>query len=330
MNGGTPSGSFGVADLKTVLISAAWTLGAAVIGAGLTALADTLITTVLPNLKEIGVIDATLFVLCTTLVDAFRKAIRQWIIDSRVVKLILLAIGLSLVGSSSYAQEIKLPMEVKVAKAGSWFMLAPEVISGGLPRWRIDPALEEQRLDLLFVIPEGSGIIQKGKVFAASEDGKYKIEVWNAKDNVPSDIYVCWVTVGKGIPDPIPPPPVPPPGPNPPPVPSVAGSRVVLFIHETRLASHTLNSQLNLLRRGPSAEFLTSKKHDLRILDVEEDDGSGGDAVTLKNFKPYWEGKTLPVLVIYDPSTKKVLLSESVSNTITADGVVILVDNYDG
>jgi hypothetical protein len=135
----------------------------------------------------------------------------------------LLSLG---VLASACAQELKLPAEIKGA-AGAWIIVAPEVISGGKPKWRIDPGLQEVRLDLLLP-PEVLGSL-RGKVLQASP-GRYRVEVWNAKDDVASDIVTCWILIGD---QPLPP---PGPGPNPPPpaptpVP-LAGMRV-LFLYET-------------------------------------------------------------------------------------------------
>lgn len=110
--------------------------------------------------------------------------------------------------SLAYGQSVTLPIEVKGA-VGAWIIIAPEKIDGGTPKWRIDPGLQEVRLDLL--LPPEMLKQLKGKVVTANQAGKYKIECWNAKADQASDIATCWIVIGN--PTPV------PPGPGPGPIP---------------------------------------------------------------------------------------------------------------
>jgi hypothetical protein len=120
-----------------------------------------------------------------------------------------------LCGPTCYAQSVTLPAEVK-GSPGAWVIVAPTSVDGGSPRWRIDPALQEVRLDLL--LPKDMLGQLKGRVVTGPA-GIYKVEAWNAKGDVASEISVCWIKIGDAVPvpPPLPPvPPVPPPPVNPP------------------------------------------------------------------------------------------------------------------
>ena len=106
---GSPPGQLVSSDVWVAVKSALWTLFALVMGAALTALADGLITTVLPQLKDQGVIDVVLFGLLTTLVDAFRKAIQLWLKDTRPF-VVLLVLGLFLAPSEAFAEDVTIKL----------------------------------------------------------------------------------------------------------------------------------------------------------------------------------------------------------------------------
>lgn len=111
---------------------------------------------------------------------------------------------LSLLASSSAAQEVKMSPTVK-GSPGTWIIVAPLSVDGGKVKWRLDPGLEEVRLDLL--LPPEFIAQMKGKVVTSQKAGTYKVEAWNAKGDVASDIAVCVVVVGGGA---APDPPTPP------------------------------------------------------------------------------------------------------------------------
>lgn len=122
------------------------------------------------------------------------------------------------------AQSVTLPAEIK-GGVGAWVIVAPEKVDGGAPKWRLDPGLQEVRLDLLLP-PEVLGKL-KGKVVTAQAPGRYKIESWNAKGDVASEIAICWVVIqGSGPEPPKPPPPEPVP-PDPMPVPKTDALSIV-------------------------------------------------------------------------------------------------------
>jgi hypothetical protein len=138
---GSPPGGLANSDIPIIVKSALWTLLAAVVGASLTALADTLITTTFPELRDRGLIDATLFTLLTTLVDAFRKAVQQWLKDTRPISIILLACLLALPAGDAMAGETAVVVDdskpatylVTVAADGSVSVNPIRVVRSGAP-----------------------------------------------------------------------------------------------------------------------------------------------------------------------------------------------------
>ncbi len=121
-----------------------------------------------------------------------------------------------LLAAPAQAQKVTLPAEVK-AGVGAWVIVAPESLEGGKPKWRADPGLQEVRLDLL--LPPETLAQLKGKVYTSPTAGRFRVEAWNAKGDVASEISTCWVVVG----EPAPPVPPVPPGPTKVKVPSVVG-----------------------------------------------------------------------------------------------------------
>lgn len=104
--------------------------------------------------------------------------------------------------SISTAQSVKLPDTI-TGIPGQWIVVAPTAVDGGKPNWRIDPLLQEVNLGAL--LPDEYVSKLKGKVVSAKAPGQYKVESWNAKGDVASDIAVTWVIiVGEIKPDPKP------------------------------------------------------------------------------------------------------------------------------
>ena len=157
--------------------------------------------------------------------------------NMRFVTAVFTVLAISL---PAWGQSVTLPAEVRGAP-GSWIIIAPEKVDGGAVKWRIDPGLQEVRLDLL--LPPEMLVKLKGKVVTGLP-GRYKVEAWNAKGDVASDIATCWVTITGSVPPgpgpgPLPPPPIPdPPKPDPPkpdpvtPAPIPAPGFRVLFMFE--------------------------------------------------------------------------------------------------
>lgn len=110
-------------------------------------------------------------------------------------------LALLVFASSASAQSVTLPVQVR-AETGAWVHIKPVKVDGGVPKWRLDPELEEIPPET-FLPPEAAKVFV-GKM-VKGPPGKWKVESWNAKGDVASEIAVCWVVIGS-------------PGPRPPPV----------------------------------------------------------------------------------------------------------------
>lgn len=104
---GSPPGKLSPFDWQSIL----WTLFTAAIAAVLTALVDS----VLPDLKDRGLIDAALFTLLTTLLHAARK----FFLDTRVIA-VLVAVSLLAIGGTATAGEVAVVIDD--AKAGTYLV----------------------------------------------------------------------------------------------------------------------------------------------------------------------------------------------------------------
>lgn len=220
---------------------------------------------------------------------------------------VLVLLGLA---SPAAAQSVTLPAEIK-GSPGAWVIVAPEKTEGGKPRWRIDPGLQEVRLDLL--LPPETLAQLRGKVVTAAVPGRYRVESWNAKGDVASEIATCWVVIGDPGPPtpPTPPkPPVPPIPPIPPiPPPDVApipapGFRA-LFIYETAELAKLPPGQIAALYAKDIYDYLNAKC--VKGLDGKTAEARWWDKdVNTSNEAPHWqaamkrERKSLPWLIISD------------------------------
>ena len=163
-----------------------------------------------------------------------------------MVRSLLLAL---LLPAMTLAQEVKLPAEIQ-GGIGAWIIVAPEIVSGGKPKYRIDPGLTDVRLDLLF--PPEVATQSRGKVVASNVAGRFKVECWNAKGDVASDIATCWVVVGS-------PPPQPGPTPVNPPQPAPLPGLRVLILEETSPSTLLPRQQSIAIRSLQVRAYLDSK-----------------------------------------------------------------------
>lgn len=107
-----------------------------------------------------------------------------------------------------HAQSVTLPPEIKAARL-QWIIVAPLKVDGGKVKWRLDPELQEVDLGGLLPADIKDKLLGKVVTYAGNaSDIKLKVECWNAKGDVASEIAVCWVVIGK--PEPVPPGPTPP------------------------------------------------------------------------------------------------------------------------
>lgn len=165
--------------------------------------------------------------------------------------------------STSWGQSVVLP-EAITGVPGQWIVVAPTKIDGGAVKYRFDPGLQEVQLGQL--LPDEYVGKLKGKVVTATEPGRYKVEAWNAKGDVASDIAVGWVVILGKSPTPVPPVPVPPapdpkppvPTPSPAPIP-VAGFRVLVVFAQDGSTAVLSKTQYNELYGKEVADYLNAK-----------------------------------------------------------------------
>lgn len=118
--------------------------------------------------------------------------------------LILSLLALAFLAVTGEAQSVSLPAQLR-GEVGAWIHIKPSKVDGGAPKWRLDPELEE-------IAPESFLPPEIAKAFIGKlvrgPQGKFRIEAWNAKADVASEIATTWIIIGKGTPGP---PPVDPP-----------------------------------------------------------------------------------------------------------------------
>jgi hypothetical protein len=213
----------------------------------------------------------------------------------------------------AFGQSVTLPAEVRGAP-GAWIIVAPEAVDGGQPKWQVDPALQEVRLDLL--LPPETIASLRGKVLTCSTPGRFRVLAWNAKGDVASNLAECWVVIVDPRPPTPPPDPPQPPDPTPGPTPPVpAGARAVLILRETAESTPQLARLLTQLRTGQHAEYLRSKGHSLSILDDDAVGSDGRPSPAVELWRPHFAGLTLPAVLIYDPTSKVVIAKQSLPAT---------------
>lgn len=228
----------------------------------------------------------------------------------------LALLALSLLAPAINAQSVTLPKEIQAIK-GEWIVVAPEAIDGGVPRWRFDPGLSEVRLDLLF--PSEVKTL-KGKVLRANKDGRYKVEAWNGKGDVASDIAVCWIVVGE--PGPLPGP-TPGPGPEPSPTPTSQKLRIVV-IEETADAT---GQRAVFFKNAALKNRIAEKGHAVRMLDKDVVDETGQQPAWAKAYIDRAAGR-LPFIILTTVDGK--LVAEQPLGDMSPETVIKLLAKWGG
>lgn len=200
----------------------------------------------------------------------------------------LASLFLCLFTSPLFAQSVTLPAEIKGAP-GSWIIVAPDAVDGGVVKWRIDPGLQEVKLDKL--LPPETAALLKGKVVTGPA-GVYKLEAWNAKGDVASDISICWIRIGDGSN------PTPGPGPGPTPEPKPAPTKITAVILEESAARTPAIA--SIIASTSLRKALTDQGHGVRLYDKDVGEGKKWLAyVTAKNIQ-------LPAVIMAETSTSKI------------------------
>jgi hypothetical protein len=136
------------------------------------------------------------------------------------------------------------------------------------------------------------------------------------------------VTLGGVLPKPGPgPEPEPKPKPEPPPPPPLAGSRTVLYFHESADNNPETGIFLNLMRDGPVKQYIAEHKHWFYPVDVHQRDSD--DKSIMDSWKPHLKDVTkpdgslrLPVVVVMDTASRKILLVKSYEGAAVAPETV--------
>lgn len=90
-------------------------------------------------------------------------------------------------------------------------------------------------------------------------------------------------------------------------VPTVThGPRRILIAYETSNQTADFKGSLTGLRSGVADEYLTSKKHNLDILDVDAKDKDGNPTKAVLAWKETFPGRQMPAIIISDSNGKVV------------------------
>lgn len=182
------------------------------------------------------------------------------------MRTLLLALFFSAsLGEPEPGPKVVLPEALK-GRVGSWIIVSPKQVVGGAVKWRVDPGLQE--VDFSGLFPKEVLDKMTGKVVTADTPGKYRVEAWDAKGDVASDIATCWITVGDPLPPPIPPVPVPP-GPVPPIPPIPPPGQMATFLVGVTSGDRTL-TQATILEDAELLAWLTANKVGWRVFDSQQ------------------------------------------------------------
>jgi hypothetical protein len=172
----------------------------------------------------------------------------------------LLAVALLLAaGAGSPAQTVTLPKE-KAAPVNAWTVIHADA-DGGPVKWMLpDAGVQEVLLTDLF--PPATADLATGRIFYASQPGRYRIWAVCAKGDKVSERAECVFVVGEAPPVPPGPGPVPPgpgPGPDPDPFEAAAGAGLkVLVVTESSDLSKLPRSQVTILTSSAVRAYLAS------------------------------------------------------------------------
>ena len=144
------------------------------------------------------------------------------------------------------------------------------------------------------------------------------------------DIEHATLVTGLGPQPPTPDPndPVEPDTPTPP---VTTGKRFALLLYETTTQSVEMGRMLVLLRRGPSADYLASKGHMLDILDINlVDPSKNKPSPTIEKYRADIAGMQLPVLIVADRATGKLISKDTLPATAKDTDVIDAIKKAGG
>lgn len=173
----------------------------------------------------------------------------------------------------------------------------------------------------LAVFPANLLSDRRATVVTARAPGRFQLHAYTGNVDGGVDAVVT-IVVGDAPPVPVPVPPGPPtPVPTPP---VVAGKREIVIVRETAQPTPESARLWNALRTGPQGSYLRSKGHTLDILDADN------PSPQVAKWRPHFTGLPLPALFIIEPTTRDLLLKESLEPTATADQVIAKLKEHGG
>ena len=113
-------------------------------------------------------------------------------------------------------------------------------------------------------------------------------------------------------------------------VPSAPGPRIVLLVRETSDVTPQLANAETLLRDGPAADYLASKKHKLLILSDDMPLPDKAPASVVAGFAKAKAAIRAVAVCVASDSDKGVLGVEKIAPTATADDILAVVKKYGG
>ena len=225
----------------------------------------------------------------------------------------LLAVLLALAPLGVWAQEVKLPAEIK-GKPGEFVVISATTTDPQVKWFGIDAGLNLFPAQLLKD--------SKTAVVTALVPGRYRVLAVSAKGDMPSEFAECLVVIGDAPPVVVIP--VPPgPDPTPPPAP-VSGPRGVLLVRESAAQSSKLADLVRDLRNPTTVEFKYLKEHGHSFYVFDPD--QLGDAKTRWGLAEL----PLPVVVIYDKDLKALIKQSIPADTSNPTVVLDLVKKSGG
>lgn len=113
-------------------------------------------------------------------------------------------------------------------------------------------------------------------------------------------------------------------------VPNAPGPRIILFVHEASDDEPALANAETLLRDGPAAEYLASKKHRLLILSDDMPLPDKAPASVVEGFAKAKASMPAVAVCVASDGERGVLGVEKIAPTATADDILAIVRKYGG
>jgi len=100
------------------------------------------------------------------------------------------------------------------------------------------------------------------------------------------------------------------------------GPRGVVILHESADKTPTFARLVTGLRTPPASDYLKEKSHTLDILDDDSEGPDGKPAPSVEAWKAVAGSMPLPVLIIYESKSRKILDKQSLAKDATVDTIL--------